>query len=313
MEALPQKIRELVLDSYAEGLKTAEIARRFKVSRSWARRVKQRWQQWKLRGPIDQKHGPDPKLTEAHRRELAGLVMRTPGATLKQLRERLDQPVSVSTIFRTLNDMKSTLKKKATRASEQDRPDVRREREYWQLCMPGLDLDKLVFFDESGVNTIMLRLYGRCPQGQRLVDLVPAGHYSSSTLMSAMRLDGVVAPMLLDGPVNSEAFAGYVEKCLVPALEPGDILIMDNLPSHKSARVTAAVEGAGCILVYLPPYSPDLNPIEKMWSKVKTSMRMTAARTLDAVLDAVRVALRSITLADCEGYFDHCGYGDTSS
>jgi len=176
--------------------------------------------------------------------------------------------------------------------------------------MPGLDLDKLVFFDEIGVNTKMVRLYGRCLQSQRLIDFAPAGHYSSSTLMAGMRLDGIVAPMLLDGPVNGQTFAGYVEQCLAPALEPGDILIIDNLPAHKSARVTAAVEAAGCMLVYLPPYSPDFNPIENMWSKVKASVRAAAARTLDAVVNAVGVALHSVTPSDFQGYLSHCGYGD---
>jgi len=157
----------------------------------------------------------------------------------------------------------------------------------------------------------MVRLHGRCPASQRLVAFAPAGHYSSNTLMSGMRLNGVVAPMLLDGSVNGETFAGYVEQCLAPALEPGDILVIDNLPAHKSARVTAAIERAGCVLVYLPPYSPDFNPIENMWSKVKTSVRTAAARTLNAVVDAVNVALHSVTLSDREGYFSHCGYGES--
>ena len=311
MEAYPQKVRDLVLDTYAEGVKTATIAERFKVSRSWARRVKQRWQERQLRNAIEQKHGPNPKLTEADRLRLATLVEQAPDATLKQLHGRLNRPVSISTVVRTLNDMKLTFKKKSVHASEQNRPDVKLKREEWEQCMPGLDLEKLVFFDEIGVNTKMVRLHGRCPQSQRLVVFAPAGHYSNSTLLSGMRLDGVVAPMLIDGTVNSETFAGYVEECLAPALEPGDILIIDNLPAHKSARVTAAVEGAGCTLVYLPPYSPDLNPIENMWSKVKASIRTAAARTLDAVVNAVGVALHSVTLSDCEGYFGHCGYGDT--
>lgn len=179
--------------------------------------------------------------------------------------------------------------------------------------MPGLDLGKLVFYDEAGVSTMMARLYGRCPEGVRLVDCAPAGHYRALTLMSAMRLEGVVAPMQLDGPVNAESFAGYLEQCLVPALSPGDVLILDNLPAHKSPRVTLAVESAGCKLVYLPPYSPDLSPIEPMWSKVKAHLRGAAARTLDAVTEAVKNALHSVTAADCEGYFDHCGYCDLST
>ena len=190
---------------------------------------------------------------------------------------------------------------------------MKQKREDWEQCLPGLDLDRLVFFDESGVNTLMARTHGRSPKGKRLVDSAPAGRYETLTLMSAIRLDGVVAPMLLDGPVNAETFAGYVEDCLVPELEPGDILIMDNLPAHKSVRITKAFEVAGCILVYLPPYSPDLNPIENMWSKVKASLRKTAARTFDAVVDGVGEALHAITLDDCDGYFEHCGYADTSS
>lgn len=189
---------------------------------------------------------------------------------------------------------------------------MKQQREDWEECLAGLDLNKLVFFDESGVNTLMARLRGRCPKGKRLVDSAPAGRYETLTLMSAVRLEGVVAPMLLDGPVNAETFAGYVQDCLVPALEPDDMLIMDNLPAHKSVRITQAVEDAGCKLVYLPPYSPDLNPIENMWSKVKASLRETAARTFDALVDAVREALHAISLNDCEGYFEHCGYGDTS-
>jgi len=135
---------------------------------------------------------------------------------------------------------------------------VKQKREDWAECLPGLDLNKLVFFDESGVNTTMARLHGRSPKGKRLVDSTPAGCYQTLTLMSAIRLDGIVAPMLLDGSVNAATFAGYIEECLVPVLEPGDILIIDNLPAHKSVRITEAVEGAGCKLVYLPPYSRGL-------------------------------------------------------
>ena len=313
MEAYPQKIRELILGSYEDGAKTAEIAETFEVSRSWARRVKQRLRECNSREATKQKHGCDPKLGEREREELAKLMEETPDATLEELKKKLSKPVSISTICRTLRQMRLTLKKKSLHASEQDRADVKRKREDWEQCLPGLDLNKLVFFDESGVNTLMARLRGRCLKGKRLVDSMPAGCYGTLTLMSAVRLDGVVAPMLLDGPVNAETFAGYVEQCLAPALEPGDILIMDNLPAHKSARITQAVEDAGCRLVYLPPYSPDWNPIENMWSKVKAILRKTAGRTFDAVAKGVREALLAITPDDCDGYFEHCGYGDTST
>jgi transposase len=189
---------------------------------------------------------------------------------------------------------------------------VRRLREIWAACVPGVDVERLLFLDESGVNTAMFRRYGRCRRGERLVDAAPAAHWQSNTLLAAIRLDdGVVAPMVLDGPVTGGSFAGYVERALVPELRPGDIVVMDNLPAHKNAAVAEAIERAGCRLVYLPPYSPDLNPIEPMWSKVKAFVRKAAARTFDLLVDAVREALHSVTPEDCEGYFEHCGYNAT--
>lgn len=311
MEAYPTKVRELVLGAYDDGVVTAEIVGRFKVSPSWARRVSQRWREEGLRVATQQKHGPDPKLTSVHRQQLMDLVKETPDVTLTELKECLSIPVSISTIARALTDMKLTFKKKSVHASEQGRPDVKQKREDWEECLPGLDVEKLVFLDESGINTAMARRYGRCLEGERLVASAPAGQYHNNTLLSALRLDGVVAPMVLDGPVNAESFAGYVEQSLVPELEAGDVVIMDNLPAHKSVRVTQAIEGAGCILVYLPPYSPDFNPIENMWSKVKAWLRKVAPRTFDTVVDAVKHALLAVTPSDCEGYFDHCGYDAT--
>lgn len=190
---------------------------------------------------------------------------------------------------------------------------MKTQREIWERCLPGLDLSRLVFLDECGINTLMARLRGRCAQGKRLVDSSPAAYWQTTTLVSAVRLDGVIAPMMLTGAMNGDSFAGYVEQCLVTELTLGDIVIMDNLPSHKSPRVTDAIEGAGCTLVYLPPYSPDFNPIENMWSKVKALLRKEGARTFKALVDAVRGALLSVTPEDCDGYFEHCGYVETAT
>ena len=190
---------------------------------------------------------------------------------------------------------------------------MRRLREIWAACVPGIDVEKLVFLDKSGVNIAMFRRYGRCRRGERLVDAAPAAHWKSNTLLAAIRLDGVFAPMVLDGPVTSASFAQYVERSLVPELRPGDIVVMDNLPAHKNAAVAAAIEAAGCRLVYLPPYSPDLNPIEPMWSKVKAFVCAAASRTFDTLVDAVGDAMRRVTAEDCEGYFEHCGYDATPS
>jgi transposase len=176
-----------------------------------------------------------------------------------------------------------------------------------------VDVEKLVFIDESSVNDSMAREGGRCPRGQRLVESVPAGLWNTSTLVAGVRLDGVVAPMVIDGPLNGETFAQYVESSLARELRAGDIVIMDNLPVHKSQRVADAILAVGCILVFLPPYSPDLSPIEPMWSKVKSILRKAAARTFQAVVAATGDALRAITLEDCDGYFNHCGYDALSN
>ena len=211
MEAYSDKLRDLVLGCYEEGLETAEIAKRFKVSCDWVRRVRRRWLQDEIRTTIKQKHGPDPLMDAARRQELSRLVERTPDATLDELRKQLLFPVSISTIHRTLNEMKLSLKKKSTHASEQERPDVKTQREIWERCLPGLDLSRLVFLDECGINTLMARLRGRCPQGKRLVDSSPAAYWESITLVSAVRRDGAIAPMMLSGSINGDSFTGYVE------------------------------------------------------------------------------------------------------
>lgn len=190
---------------------------------------------------------------------------------------------------------------------------MKAQREIWEDCLPGLDLGRLVFLDECGINTLMARLQGRCQQGKRLVASSSAAFWETTTLLSAVRLDGVIAPMMLPGSINGDSFAGYIEQFLVPELTRGDIVVMDNLPAHKSQRVTDAIADAGCTLVYLPPYSPDFNPIENMWSKVKACLRKAGARTFEVLVDAVRDALLAVTPDDCDGYFEHCGYSEIAT
>ncbi len=154
----------------------------------------------------------------------------------------------------------------------------------------------------------MTRLYGRAPRGERLVEHTPHGHWHTTTMISAIRLTGVDAPMVIDGAMDSVVFRGYVEWLLAPTLHIGDIVVMDNLSSHKATGVREAIEARDASLLYLPPYSPDLNPIEAMWSKVKQSLRGAATRTRYALLRAISDALRSVTLDDCRGFFKGCGY-----
>ena len=155
----------------------------------------------------------------------------------------------------------------------------------------------------------MARRYGRAPRGQRVLDAVPHGHWRTTTVIAAPRAEGVVAPLVLGGAIDGPAFLAYVEQFLAPALRPGDVPVMDNLGSHKVAGVREAVEAAGATLLYLPPYSPDLNPVEQVFAKLKALLRSEAARTVEALWAAAGRLLDRFTPAECARYLAHCGYG----
>ena len=169
--------------------------------------------------------------------------------------------------------------------------------------------DRLVFIDETWATTTMTRLRGRAPRGQRLVASVPYGHWKTSTFVAGLRTSGLTAPLVLDGAMNGEAFLAYVEQILAPTLAPGDIVIADNLSSHKVAGVREAIERCGATLVYLPPYSPDLNPIEKAFAKLKALLQKLAARTVGSLWDALGDLLQRFTPQECANYLTSAGYG----
>lgn len=174
------------------------------------------------------------------------------------------------------------------------------------------EIDRFVFLDESGAKTNMTRLYGRAPRGQRCRSPTPHGHWKTMTMLSAIRSTGVLesASVVVDGPMDAMTFLGYVKQMLAPSLQPGDIVVLDNLPAHKVAGVVEAIEAAEASVWYLPPYSPDLNPIEKMWSKIKTHLRKVAATSYDNLVAAVGEALRAVRSTECLNYFRSCGYCD---
>jgi transposase len=165
-----------------------------------------------------------------------------------------------------------------------------------------------VFIDETGASTKMARLRGRAPRGERCRAPVPHGHWKTTTFTGALRLSGMTAPMVLDGAMNGAAFLAYVEQVLVPTLRPGELVVMDNLPAHKPAAVRAAIEQAGAELLYLPPYSPDFNPIENAFAKLKALLRKAATRTIDELWDAIGHALLAFSPAECANYFTAAGY-----
>ena len=178
----------------------------------------------------------------------------------------------------------------------------------WHKDLAGYPSARLVFIDESGASTKMTRRRGRAAVGQRLVSHVPLGHYETTTLICAIRLSGTAAPWLFDGAMDGELFLAWIQQGLVPALQKGDVVIMDNLATHKVAGVLQAIEEAGAKLIYLPPYSPDFNPIENMWSKVKQILRSRAPRSQEELLPAAKAAFEAISPADCHGFFLNAQY-----
>ena len=185
---------------------------------------------------------------------------------------------------------------------------MKAQREAWRERVPQIDPHRLVFLDESGAKTNMTRLYGRIIGGGRLVDRTPHGHWCTTTILSSLPLDGSTAAMVIEGATDRDVFEAYVQQVLISSLRPGDIVVMDNLAPHKAATIIAAIEMAGAEVWFLPPYSPDLNPIEKLWSKVKALLRSAKARTEEALLRAIAVALEAVCPSDARGWFSSCGY-----
>ena len=165
-----------------------------------------------------------------------------------------------------------------------------------------------MFIDETGTTTKMARLRGRSARGERCRASVPHGHWKTTTLVAALRLNGMTAPMVIDGAMNGEVFTAYAETFLAPTLAPGDIVVMDNLPAHKVAPARQAIERAGASVLFLPPYSPDFNPIEQAFAKLKALLRKAAARTLETLEAAIAAALDSFNTQECENYFTNSGY-----
>jgi transposase len=174
--------------------------------------------------------------------------------------------------------------------------------------LPLHDARSYVFVDESGVTTDLLRRYGRSPRGLRLRDYAPYGHWQTHTIVAALRLEGLDAPAVFDGPLDNPTFLAYVEQVLVPTLRPGDVVVLDNLAMHKQPEVQAAIERAGARLRFLPPYSPDFNPIELAFAKLKAFLRAARPRSFDQVVDLVAIALQLFTRRECRNFVRHCGY-----
>jgi transposase len=193
-------------------------------------------------------------------------------------------------------------------ADEQRRPDVAAARRQWQTWQPLRDVRQYIFLDECGVTTDLLRRYGRSPRGTRLHDHTPCGHWQTHTVIAGLRLEGLTAPAAFDGPIDTPTFLAYVEQVLVPTLRPGDVVVLDNLAVHKQPEMRAAIEAAGAQVRFLPPYSPDFNPIEQAFAKLKAFLRAARPRTFDHVCELMAAAIGLFTPTECANYVRHSGY-----
>lgn len=303
MPLYSQDLRKRVLDAMERGDGSVrQIAKRFLVSPSFVTRL---LRHYRTTGSLDPKpHGggrkPAPDPTQLQ--QLQALVRHHPDATLEELRRRLGVACSTMAIVRALKKLKITRKKKVLHAQERDTPEGRRKRREFLEEVAGIDPRRLVFVDETGADTSMTRAHGRAPVGERVRGAVP-GHWDSVTLICGLRLAGVTAPVVFRGATDTQAFRNYVEQVLVPELQFDDVVIWDNLQPHKAQAVLDAVERVGARVVPLPPSSPDLTPIEEMYSKVKGALRSTAARSVAALYAAIGPALHEVSQQDILGWF----------
>ncbi|WP_184451133.1 MULTISPECIES: IS630 family transposase [unclassified Rhizobium] len=308
--ALSNDLRLRVLKASAAGMSARQAAARFGVGIStairWIARASDgestsRPQGWRRSSSLD-----------AHEAFVVEMIDDRKDVTLDEMVERLSVErqvgISRSALGAWLQRRGWTFKKKSAHALEQDRPDVLKRRRAWFDGQLDLDPEKLIFLDETGLSTKMARLRGRAIRGERCRAGVPHGHWKTTTFTGALRLSGMTAPFVYDGAMNGNVFLAYVEQVLLPTLQIGDIVVMDNLPAHKAAGVRDAIERAGAKLMFLPPYSPDFNPIENAFSKLKAMLRARAERKIDALWDAVGALIPRFTPAECANYFRAAGY-----
>ena len=255
MAAYPMDLRLRVLRDSDVGLSSDELAEKYSVSRAWVDRLKQRRRETGEVAPRKQTRWRT-LILHSQLAQLAALIREQPDRTLAELQEALRTPASLPTLCRTIKKLGFRFKK-TVRASEHDRADVALARTAWHAAAPTLDPRRLVFLDESGVRTDLVRRYGRGLHGARVTDHAPDGRWQTTTFLAALRVTGLTAPAVFDGPIDGASFLAYIEQVLVPTLAPGDIVILDNLSCHKSPAVRRAIERGGARLWFLPKYSPE--------------------------------------------------------
>jgi transposase len=304
-------LRIRLLDAVIAGASRREAADCFDVSASSAVKWLQRWEET---GSIAARPtGGSISPLEEHADWLLALISQQSDLTLDEIVAAMRKrriAGSRSAVWRFFRRHNISFKK-TLYAAEQKRADVARARRRWMREQGMFDPARLVFIDETCTNTAMVRLRGRAPRGARLVDYAPQGHWKTITFVGGLRQRAMTAPFVLEGAMNGPMFLAYVKQCLVPTLKRGEIVLMDNLPVHRVAGVAEAIEGAGATLIYLPKYSPDLNPIELAFSKLKAHLRKAAEHTISRLWRRIGRAVTDFTAQECSNYFRHAGYAST--
>src|SRR3954467_15291418 len=307
MQPLSNYLRKRILEAVdnKEGSRR-KLAARFKVNTSTITKLLRLRRETGSFEPRPHGGGVEPTLDHEALERLGKLVKQTPGATLEALRREMGITGSRMIIGRGLQKLGLPLKKKSRHASERDTPEGQEERREFAEDVEPIEPRRLVFVDQTGVTAAMTPAYGRAPKGERVESSAPAS-WESVTVIAALAADGVRAPLAIEGAVNAPTVLAYVEQVLVPALRRGDVVVFDNLSSHLSPDVAAAIERAGASVLPLPPYSPDFSPIEEMFSKLKGFLRRIGARAKEHLYDAIGDGLREVTPRDILGWFRHTG------
>jgi len=309
---LSRDLRERIVASFKDGRNYDEIAAFLRVGRATVSRVLRLHRETRDVAPREPaRHGPVPLLEGAGLVALRAAVEercdRTGDELADEVLERTGILVSKSTVLRALARLGYTRKKKSWGASEADDERVAALREKWERWIATVDPRRLVFVDETGSTIAMSRTYGLAPRGQTIRERVPRNRGTVTTVLGALTIEGLVGLMTVEGGTTADVFLAFLTQVLLPQLQPGMLVVLDNLAAHRDPRVRQAAEAAGVKLVFLPPYSPEFNPIELTWSKLKWWLRMAKARTLEALDTALAWAMDIIDSRDAAGWFRHCG------
>ena len=296
-------IRKMVIDGYKEGRFTQTEASRIT---GYSRATIGKWCRNEAYTSKPRGHRA-AAFSDEELSLLAEFLENNKDATLLEIKEHFNKKCSISSVFRAVEKTKFTFKKKSLHADERDSEEVIAARKEFLEKILKINPYALNFLDESATRTDMTRKYGRSYKGKRCVDSTP-GSWKTLTLMASFNLNGDISPVVFPGALNRITFEKCLEKFILPSIQPGHTLILDNLSSHKSELITKLCKDRGVNLIYLPPYSPDLNPIEKLWSKVKSVLRSIKARTTEALEEAINKALDTVTLSDIRGWYREAGY-----